>query len=150
MAEIDGLGARSAGAGEGASRANRVFLFSVTAALVMASLVGAVADPPRGGTPPYALHSPLVYRLEVGAAFFVTLYSVTVLVRLASHGLTPSRVGTAAVQIPQLVDTVDAVSDDLADNERDIDDMLLKLEKHARRIHAIEQTISTRGREAMR
>lgn len=95
--------------------------------------------------PPYALESPLIYRLEVGVVFFLTLYAVTVLIRLAAYGLTPSRVGTTAVHLPQLMNTVGAVSDELEAGQTVIDDMLGTVGDHAARIANLERSIKSTG-----
>jgi hypothetical protein len=89
------------------------FVSAVAASLAAALLAGATSVPPSGGPPGYALESSLVYRVEIGLVVFVVLYAVVVLVRLAAHGLTPSRVGTGAVDLPQLMETFGTVSGEL-------------------------------------
>jgi hypothetical protein len=120
------------------------FLAAVMAVLVVAVLAGLVSSPPSQGAPSYALDSSLVYRLEIGMAFFLALYVTIVLVRLASHGLTPSSVGTAEVQLPQLVDTVD---NELRASEIAIDDMLGMVEGLSLRMTMVERSIAEAGRE---
>jgi hypothetical protein len=122
-------------------RRSASFLGVVAVSLVVSGVMGAVSDPPLAGAPGYALDSPLVYRLEVGVVFFLVLYSVAVLVRLAAHGLTPSRVGTAAVHLPQLMDTVGIVNGELDAGRTVIDDMLSTVDDHAVRIADLELSI---------
>lgn len=130
--------------GDRDTTANGMFLVAVMVALALAASAGILSEPPDR-VPSYALGSPLVYRLEVGAAFFLTLYTVTVLVRLASHGLTPSRVGTAAVHLPQMVDTVGAVRGELEAGRTAIDDMLGTIADHGTRIVDLERSIRGTG-----
>ena len=118
---------------------NPYFLGAVTAALSIALVVGAISTPPLHGVPAYALQSPLVYRLEIGVAFFVALYAVVILVRLAAYGLTPSRVGTGAIHLPQLARAVETVEKDLETRDKDIDDMLAMVRSQEARIDAIKR-----------
>jgi hypothetical protein len=115
---------------------NLYFLGAVTAALITALVIGAMSSPPRQGVPAYALQSPLVYRLEIGIAFFLAFYAVVVLVRLAAYGLTPSRIATAAIHLPQLARAVETVEEDLETRDRDIDDMLAMVRSQEERIDA--------------
>jgi hypothetical protein len=131
--------------GDRGTTANGTFLVAVMAALALAAAAGALSEPPDR-VPSYALGSPLVYRLEVGAAFFLTLYTVTVLVRLASQGLTPSRVGTTAVHLPQMADTVGAVREELEAGRMVIDDMLGTIADHGTRIVDLERSIMDTGK----
>jgi hypothetical protein len=121
-------------------RANSVFLGAVIGAFAVAAFAGVLSDPPSRGVPSYALNASLVYRLEVGVAFFLALYAVTVLVRLAAHGLTPSRVGTTDVHLPQLMNTVGTVRGELEAGRTAIDDMLGTVGDHAARIADLERS----------
>jgi hypothetical protein len=118
---------------------NVYFLGAVTAALAIALVIGALSDPPPQGVPTYSLQSPLVYRLEIGIAFFLALYAVAVLIRLAAYGLTPSRIGTAAIHLPQLARAVETVEGDLETRDRDIDDMLAMVRSQEERIDGIRR-----------
>jgi hypothetical protein len=129
-----------------ARQTDGLFLGAVVAAVLVAAFVGVVTQPPA---PPYALDSPLVDRLEVATAFFVTLYSLVVLIRLAARGLTPSRVGTGVVQLPQLTDTVGTVGDSFDNEETAIDDMLGALRRQSARIGDLERLVRENdGRQA--
>ena len=112
------------------------FLLAVLAAVMIAASAAATTAVPSGGAPTYALDAALIYRVEVGLAVFLALYAVAVLVRLAAHGLTPGRVGTSSVELPQLMDIVGTK---LRNEETTIDDMLGTLEAHSARIEAIER-----------
>jgi hypothetical protein len=87
------------------------------------------------------LQSSFVYRLEIGAVFFLAAYAITVLVHLAWHGMTPSRVGTAAIDLPQLFDTVGLVNGDRDAAETSMDDMLYLLDEHRIRLDSVEQCL---------
>jgi hypothetical protein len=79
----------------------RPLVQSVAAALATAACTGALATPPAGGPPAYALGTLLVWRVEVAAAVAAALYAAIVVIALAFEGQTISRLGPGGVDIPQ-------------------------------------------------
>ena len=77
------------------------FAGAVTACGVLGAAAGFLADSaPRA--PDYALDSMLVYRFEIGLVVFVGLYLALVLIRLAYHGRTPTRIGASGADFPDI------------------------------------------------
>lgn len=73
---------------------------------------------------------------------FAALYAVVVVVRLASHGLTPSRVGTPAVDLPQLALSVGEMQAGLGLTETTASHLFAELEDQAARLDEIEYLLS--------
>jgi hypothetical protein len=119
----------------------RWFLAAVLLAGILAGLGGWSARPPGGWPPGYALDSTLVYRLEVGLVVFAALYSVLVVIRLASYGLTPSRVGTAAIDLPQLAASVGDADVVLTEAEQALRDVYGELANQKRRLDRLEHML---------
>ncbi|HEX4807000.1 MAG TPA: hypothetical protein VFU94_13970 [Conexibacter sp.] len=80
--------------------------------LLLAVVGTATAHAPHR-LPAVALGCVLVWRVEIGAIVFASLYGVVVVVRLALHGETLTRVGRDGIEIPR----VGAVPGDRAAHE---------------------------------
>lgn len=83
----------------------RLFPTLVLTFAAIAAIAGLTATPPRP-TPVYALQSAAVYRAEVALAVFAALYLMAVIVRLAWHGQTFTRVGSV-LEVPEVRRTID-------------------------------------------
>lgn len=138
-------GMRRESPGDADARGRRVFLAAVLATAVLAVVAGGLSRSPSAGAPAYALDSVLVYRLEVGLVVFAALYAVVVVVRLASHGMTPSRVGTAAVDLPQLAASVGEMQAGLGLTETTASHLFAELEDQAARLNEIEYMLSSKN-----
>lgn len=66
------------------------------------ALTGAVTARSPHRLPAVTLGSPLVWRVEIAAVVFTALYAVVVVVRLALHGETLTRVGRDGIEIPRV------------------------------------------------
>jgi hypothetical protein len=78
------------------------FAFLVFVALACASLLAGSAAVP-GPVPDYALQSEEIYRLEIGAAFFVAFYLATMAVMLALSGRGFAEFGTRGLRAETVV-----------------------------------------------
>jgi hypothetical protein len=92
------------------TRPNRLFAGVVIAATALGGTGGALVHGPQHPSE-YALNSLLVYRIEVGLILFLALYISIVLVRLAYHGRTPSRIGAGGADLPDVSLIADALSE---------------------------------------
>jgi hypothetical protein len=79
------------------------FAFLVLAALACASFLAGSANVPSP-VPDCALQAPEVYRLEIGAAFFVAFYLAVLAVVLALEGKGFSEFGTRGLKVETVVD----------------------------------------------
>ena len=73
--------------------------------------------------PAVAMSSGLVWRMEIGAIAFVLLYTVIVVVRLAAAGLTPIRLGTRGMELPQVVATIEKANQRLDIDHASVGDL---------------------------
>ena len=73
----------------------------VLLALALAACSAALAPLPRA-LPAVALGAALVWRVEVGAIMFAACYGAIITARLALHGHTYTRIGSAGIEIPQV------------------------------------------------
>jgi hypothetical protein len=117
-------------------RSHRSPIFA--SAVVLCAAAGAVAATFAAGPAhphAYALNSMLVYRCEIGAVIFAVLYLGLVLVRLAYHGRTPTRIGAGGADLPDLDLLTGALADSqaaatlLAQVPRDVADQVAALEQ---------------------
>lgn len=130
---------------ERSDSAHVLFAVVVVSAAALACAAGVASSPPASGAPGYALDSELVYRLEIGMVFFVALYLTAVVVRLALQGLTPSRLGTTSIDLPQVASSLADARDEARTASNDTADMLGELDDHEERIRALEQFFTTRS-----
>jgi hypothetical protein len=79
-------------------RLEALFPFLVAIAAVAALSAGAFATVPED-VPAWALHSALVYRLEVGGAVFLVLYVMVVSFNLAQHGRGFTKLSAGSVSL---------------------------------------------------
>jgi hypothetical protein len=79
----------------------RALFATVLTALALA-LAGALLAPAPRDLPAVALGAALVWRVEVAAILFAAAYGAVVTARLALHGHTYTRVGSAGIEIPQV------------------------------------------------
>lgn len=78
-------------------------LFLLVAGVLAACLTaGALAPLPSSGAPAYALGARVVWHAEVAAALFALAYGAIVIVWLAFHGTTLTRLGSSGIEIPQV------------------------------------------------
>jgi hypothetical protein len=88
-----------------------------------AALTGALLTPAPGQLPGIALGSTLVWRVEVAALIFVAAYGAIVTTRLALHGHTYTRVGSAGIEIPQIQRETSDVVERTARLETSLDEL---------------------------
>ena len=79
----------------------RALFATVLTALALALASALLAPAPRN-LPAVALCAALVWRVEVAAIAFAAAYGAIVTARLALHGHTYTRVGSAGIEIPQV------------------------------------------------
>lgn len=81
----------------------RRYLLPATVLLTLAlALVGAATAPAPHRLPAVALGAVLVWRVEIAAALFAAAYGAIVVVRLALHGETLTRVGRDGIEAPRV------------------------------------------------
>jgi hypothetical protein len=93
------------------SETHRLFAISVAFAVAAAVVIGLLVKVPPDGPPGATLGSELVFRLAVGALFFLVFYLALVLVRLAYHGKTPTKIGTSGADFPDISDLRQSVEE---------------------------------------
>jgi len=109
------------------------FAFLVLVALASASYLAGSAAVPEP-VPDYALQAEEIYRLEIGAAFFVAFYLATLAVVLALKGKGFTEFGTQGVKAQQVV-----VPQGPATTKEKLDEQILrKLGSQERRLKKLE------------
>ena len=112
-----------------------------------AALTGALLAPAPGQLPALALGSTLAWRVEVAAIVFVAAYGAIVTTRLALHGHTYTRVGSAGIEIPQIQRETSDVVERTTKIELSLDELGDAIETLNERLAALE-TCTTSAVEA--
>jgi hypothetical protein len=99
-----------------------VFAGAVSLAAAGAVVAALLVNVPPHGPPAATLDSEVLFRVAVGAIFFLVFYVVAVIVRLAFYGKTPTRIGTAGTDIPDISDLRQSV-EEYASLEKSLSEM---------------------------
>ena len=109
------------------------FALLVLVGLACASFLAGSAAVPEP-VPYYALQAPEIYRLEIGAAFFVAFYLATMAVVLAFKGKGFAEFGTKGLKATTVVAQQDYVS-----HQEEINRQILKrMRSHEQRLARLE------------
>lgn len=84
------------------------FAFLIFMALACSCLMAGTADAPEP-VPDFALQAEEIYRLEIGAAFFVAFYLATLTFLLALGGRGFAEIGTTGLKVDQVIDSGSAL-----------------------------------------
>jgi len=128
------------------------FAFLVFVALACAGHLAGSAEIPRP-VPDWALQAPEVYRLEIGAAFFVAFYLATMAVLLALRGRGFAELGTQGVKIDEVIgqtareqhaglsrqlEVEHRMERRLSDAHAEVKDLWARVESHQQRLEKLE------------
>lgn len=126
---------------------NPVFAGAVAACGAMGCGAGLLASS-VAPAPEYALGSMLIYKFEIGLVVFLGLYLAIVLVRLAYHGRTPTRIGASGADLPDIstvsgaLSELRATADLMSAIPREVAEHLAQLEQ---RLAVLEQRWTAEG-----